>query len=520
MSLKPDDQHKINDASIEYGSLLEKHNPLRLFSEHIYPIFKDDDFKECYSDNGRRGISPSLLSLITILQWRENLSDVETLQACNFRMDWKIALHLGINEINIFDPSTLCRFRRRLLDHDKASLMFDKILNLCIENGFVKKTGKQRVDATHIVKHINRIATTDLLFRSVKALMEELEKKYHCVYETKVPRDIQERYGHKFSSFGMSKQRRSDKQAEIIQDGLVLHALAKDSKIENDLLQLSIMLTVFRENVIIHEKEVNEKIFIEVEEVQSPKQTIFDPKDPTIKIGIKGKTTWVGAKCQIIETAEPKGTINFITGVIEEPAEKSDQKSHEAILDNNGKYGLVPEKMFADSNYISASAMENYRRHSTELMVYFTAPSTRRPGFGVYDFKIDYENYSAICPMGKNSLRTKLEESGERLIHFDKSDCMVCQNFTDCVNTKRHKAKQLRLSKYFKEISEHRKMEKTESFKNEMKLRPAIEGTISELVRFVGFRKIKYKTRKGRQFQCSIAATALNVRRFLRAVAV
>ena len=52
MSLKPDDQHKINDASIEYGSLLEKHNPLRLFSEHIYPIFKDDDFKECYSDNG------------------------------------------------------------------------------------------------------------------------------------------------------------------------------------------------------------------------------------------------------------------------------------------------------------------------------------------------------------------------------------------------------------------------------------------------------------------------------------
>lgn len=519
MSLKPDDQQKLSSSSIEYAQLLEKDNPLKLFSEYIYPAFKDEDFKECYSENGRNGISPALLSLITILQWRENLSDVETLEACNFRLDWKIALHLSMDDINLFDPSTLCRFRRRLMDHEKASLMFDKILNLCIEKGFVKKRGKLRVDATHIIKHINRISTTDLIYRSVKALCEELEHKFEAIYEETVPLDIKERYEKKFSSFGMSKQRRGDKQAELVQDGLMLQAIAKECKIEAELIQLQIMLTVFEENIIIKEKEVNEKIFIETEEIQSPKQSIFDPKDTSIQLGKKGKTTWVGAKCQIIETAESKGSINFIVGVIEEPAQKSDQKSHKAIKENNDKYGLTPEKLYVDSNYVSGEAIETCRNNKTELMGYLPPSSAKKTGFNVEDFTIDCKTYSAVCPMGKKSRKASESKDGRHIIHFNKIDCKVCPHFSQCVNTKRNNAKHLYLSKNYKEILERRTVQQTQEFKDEMKLRPAIEGTISEFVRVHGFRKIKYKGQKGRQFQCYAAGTAMNVRRLLKAIA-
>ena len=87
MSLKPDNHQKLNTASLEYGRLLEEDDPLKLFSEYIYPEFKDEDFKDCYSDNGRNGISPTLLSLVTILQWRESLSDVEATHACNYCLD-------------------------------------------------------------------------------------------------------------------------------------------------------------------------------------------------------------------------------------------------------------------------------------------------------------------------------------------------------------------------------------------------------------------------------------------------
>lgn len=327
-----------------YSNLIDSNDPLKLFSDDIYPLFNDADFQECYSEKGRNGISPAFLALVTLLQWKEGLSDMETAHACDFRIDWKIALHLRIDDVNQFEASTLCRFRRRLIEHEKASLMFDKILNLCIEKGFVKKRGKQRVDATHIVKHINRIATTDLLFRSVMVLLEEFEKKFRSIYEEKIPIDIKERYEKKFSSFGMSKERRGDKQAEIVQDGFILETIAKDGKIKNELEQLQIMLTIFRENIIIREKEVSGKIFIEAEEIQTPKQSIFDPRDSTIQMGVKRKGSWVGAKCQIIETAEPKVAVNFITGVIEEPAHKADQKSHEAIKENNEKYGCIQKR--------------------------------------------------------------------------------------------------------------------------------------------------------------------------------
>lgn len=520
MSLTPDNQFDLMNASIVYANLLEASDPMRLFSEHIYPVFKDEDFKECYSEKGRNAISPALLSLVTILQWKENLSDMETAHAFNFRIDWKIALHLKIDAMNQFDASTLCRFRRRLLEHEKASLMFDKILNLCIEKGFVKKRGKQRVDATHIVKHVNRIATTDLLFRSVKALVEEFEKKFLLTYEEKIPIDIKERYEKKFSSFGMSKERRGDKQAEIVQDGFILEAIAKEYKITKELDQLQIMLTIFQENIIIREKEVNGKIFIEAEEIQSPKQSIFDPRDPSIQMGVKRKGSWVGAKCQVIETAEPKGSVNFITGVIEEPAQKADQKSHEAIQENNDKYGLHPEKMFADSNYISGQSILTSRNNSTELMGYMAPSSSKKTGFNVEDFKINFNDYSAVCPAGIKSKKTSVHRDGRRSIFFNKANCLNCLHFSKCVNLKNGKAKILTLSKYYLEIFNRRKLQETKEFRNEMKARPAIEGTISELVRFHGFRKIRYKGQKGRQFQCYVAATALNIRRFFRALSV
>lgn len=41
---------------------------------------------------------------------------------------------------------------------------------------------------------------------------------------------------------------------------------------------------IFEENVKITTKEIEEKLFVEVEEIWSPQQTIFDPRDPSVKL--------------------------------------------------------------------------------------------------------------------------------------------------------------------------------------------------------------------------------------------
>ena len=256
MSLPNNQQRELFTATNELEDFLPEDDPMMIFGRIIYPAFNDKDFSDCYATKGRNAISPAFLACVTLLQFRENLSDTETSEAVVRRLDWKIALHLPVLKKLSFDPSTLCYFRRRLKENNKMCLIFDKIIKLAQENGFIKKRVKQRIDSTHIISHVNRISTTDLLFRAVKCLVEEIEKQDPEYYEGEIPEYIKERYSKRFSSFGMSKERRADRQVEIVEDGLYLKSLIERYPPENmrELKQLSIMETIFAENVRIKKK--------------------------------------------------------------------------------------------------------------------------------------------------------------------------------------------------------------------------------------------------------------------------
>ena len=111
MSLQPRTQDNLFGANITMWKILPKDDPMAVFSKEIYPIFSNEDFKDCYSKVGRGAKSPSFLSMVTLLQYREHVSDVEATEACVRRIDWKIALHLPLDAKDMFESSTLCRFR-------------------------------------------------------------------------------------------------------------------------------------------------------------------------------------------------------------------------------------------------------------------------------------------------------------------------------------------------------------------------------------------------------------------------
>ena len=272
MSVKRRKEDTLYSVNNSMKDLLEETNPMRIFSQEIYPIFNDGDFKHLYSRTGRGAVPPSFLSMVTILQYFDSLSDSEAAEAVYLRLDWKYALHLPIEKVQTFDSSTLCNFRKRLRNKGEENIIFEKILNLCKEKGFIKKNTNQRIDATHIIKHLNRLTTTELLFRSVRVLLEKLEKYNLNWFNSNIPEDLRERYSKKFSSFGLSREKRSDKQAEIVEDGYRLAVLIDKEAIKDDdtSKQLSIINTVFDESVKIRKKEVGEKVFIEVDEIERP----------------------------------------------------------------------------------------------------------------------------------------------------------------------------------------------------------------------------------------------------------
>jgi hypothetical protein len=386
------------------------------------------------------------------------------------RLDWKIALHLPVGKKTSFHPSTLCYYRKRLRDHEAMSLIFDKTVKLAQEKGLIKKRTSQRIDSTNIIAHVNRIAITDLLFRAVKCLAEEIEKKDAQYFEREIPDYIRERYSQRFSSFGMGREKRGEKLSEVVEDGLPIKELLH--RVPSDRLahvrQLEIMETIFRENVVIPEKEVDQKIFIQAEEIQRPKQTIFDPRDLSLKLSKKASKGWVGSKCHVGETAQ-KRKVNFITNMIHQQAQAHDCNIHGKLREGNECRGLHPDKVYADMSYINGGAICEHRKHGQELMGYMQGEYINKPeAFKAYSFSIDMQKREAICPAGQVTTNTRVRDNGFVSFQFRQLICMKCRFGNECVGTKKRNRRNIAVSGYYEYVRERREKQKSEAFRKEM----------------------------------------------------
>jgi transposase len=130
------------------SDLLPEDSIYALLAEHGDRIVRDEDFAECYSERqGRPSIPPSLLAKVLLLAYREGLSDVRAMEALRFDLRWKVALDLPIDHPG-FHPTSLVRYRARLLLHGKERLIFERSLEFAAELGLIEGEAEQIVDST------------------------------------------------------------------------------------------------------------------------------------------------------------------------------------------------------------------------------------------------------------------------------------------------------------------------------------------------------------------------------------
>lgn len=91
--------------------LLPPDSVYRVVAECADDFLSDEDFVELYADEGRPGINPVILSLVTIFQFLEKLPDRVAAQMTVMRLDWKYALRQPLDWAG-FHYSDLCNFRK------------------------------------------------------------------------------------------------------------------------------------------------------------------------------------------------------------------------------------------------------------------------------------------------------------------------------------------------------------------------------------------------------------------------
>ncbi len=143
----PDDTARVARAAFRRG------NACLVLRDRFGTLFTDADFADLYPKRGQPAYAPWRLALVTLLQFREGLSDREAADAVRARIDWKYLLALDLADPG-FDRSVLCEFRGRLLGNAAVDRLLARVLDAAREDGLLKARGRQRTDSTHVLPSI------------------------------------------------------------------------------------------------------------------------------------------------------------------------------------------------------------------------------------------------------------------------------------------------------------------------------------------------------------------------------
>ena len=138
-------------------------------------------------------------------------------------------------------------------------------------------------------------------------------------------------------------------------------------------------------------------------------------------------------------------------------------------------------------------------------------------GFGVENFRIDWERQQAICPQGRASSEwtPRIDNRGNDSIYirFAPSDCGPCPSRSLCTRSRTKYPRRgiaIRPREQYEALQQRRAEEVTRDYADAYARRAGVEGTISQGVRRCGMRHSRYRGLARTHLGHVLTAAALN----------
>lgn len=492
-------------------------------ADALSEFLRDQDFSAIFPAQGQPAESPWRLALVTILQYLEGLTDRQTADSVRSRIDWKYLLCLELTDVG-FHHTVLSEFRTRLVTEDAERLIFEKLLTLCLDKGWLKPRALQRTDSTHVLAAIRAVTRLECAGETFRATLNALAVAAPEWLRSQSQPEWLERYSERIEDYHLPKSKSKREEQAILygEDGFrLLKAIFVDAS-PAWLRQIPAVETLRRVWVQQY-YYCDDKIYWRSQEEAPPASImISSPYELDAHYAKKKSTAWVGYKVHLSETCEPN-ELHLITNVETTPGPIDDGDVTEIIHDSLANNNILPSKHIVDTGYLDADLLVNSQDQyqvdlfgPTRLNYRWQAQEGR--GFAAADFTVDWENQSLTCPEGKTSASWTPAIDGRDneviKIKFATADCSICPSLDLCTHSKRQRRTvTIRPEAQYKALQMARERETTPEYKAEYAHRAGIEGTLSEGVRAHGLRRARYIGMAKTHLQHLMTATAINFKR-------
>jgi len=479
------------------------------YRNHALPLIDEERFAKYFAvDNGRPNKSVRMVVSVLILKEIKNLTDQEALEQLEWNAAWQYALDITPEEAHTCQK-TLHNFRKLLLDDDEGAGLFEGTTARLIEAAGLR-TGRQRLDSTHIVSNIRLLTRLGLFVDTITTFLKEL-KKVHPRICAQVAEELLGRYLDREGYFADARSSEAKRRlSEAAVDAYWLVERFGDHRSVAAMELFGLLRRLYEEQCVSPENATPEKVELQEKPSSSSLQS---PSDPDVTYGHKGK----GYEVQLTETCGEDNSFQVATSVSVNGAHESDQHQVESAIEQIERTcGLAPEELEADSGYASGENIIKAEKQGTELVAPIGSKGPESP-VTLGDFEFDETGERVLqCPAGQCPVEHRGTSGGKATVAcFDPEQCEGCFLRDMCPAERRRKHRVVRFTPADVAVAKRRMEQETPEFKERYKLRSGIEATNSELKRRHGLGKLRVRRRRRVGLSVRLKVLGMNIKRYV-----
>ena len=518
----------------------------QVFRDQALPLIDEQRFALMYClDNGRPNRAVQTVLGVHILKEMFDLTDEEALEQLEFNLLWHHALRLDMEETHL-PQKTLHNFRARLMAHDGGRVAFQETTDRIIA-ALGLRTGKQRLDSTHILSNIALLTRLGLFCETIRLFLGVVKRDHPKLGEG-VARGLAQRYlkeDGEATSYEDVRSGAGHRRLAVCARDLYRLVDRFRGTAATEMQEYHLLGRLLREQCHVSkdgdgrpgddDDDAGEgKVPVALKEPKAVRpDSLQSPHDPDATYsGHKGK----GYEVQVAETCDEEQRARIITHVEVTPSSGSDAAVTVPLIDALAQREIRPGQLIADTSYGSGRNAFEAERRGTELVSPVGGPTPKAAETGqegdrltAADFVIDVTGSRAtVCPAGHEAVAEyEDEEAPERVeVHFAREICEPCPLRPRCPVRWRRRpelagghgpgAYVLTTDLVQVNIARRRRDEARGAFRKRYAVRAGIEGANSELKRAHGLGRLRVRGGQRVKLAVYLKALACTIKRMVR----